>query len=168
MFIKSLTFSLKKKHLKVSSAKWRPFCLGPNVSTEQQCWPITHEIARLEVLGTCLNEEISLDIINMFFAIFSNEMDQQRAIHFHLCDLQVVPRAVQCVHHVFTGGDASGIKKKYIYNSEYDTYLFITKNQLSCFLRFDLLKVMLWTQGMMIKFFIQRYMYHNAIYKSCV
>ena len=30
-FIKILTFSLKKMHLKVLSAKWRPFCLGLNV-----------------------------------------------------------------------------------------------------------------------------------------
>ena len=27
------TFSFKKMHLKMSSAKWRPFCLGPNVLT---------------------------------------------------------------------------------------------------------------------------------------
>ena len=26
-------FSVKKMHLKMSSAKWRPFCLGPNVLT---------------------------------------------------------------------------------------------------------------------------------------
>ena len=31
MLIKTLTFSLKKTRLKVSSAKWRPFCLGLNV-----------------------------------------------------------------------------------------------------------------------------------------
>ena len=29
--IEILTFSFKKMHLKVSSAKWRPFCIGPNV-----------------------------------------------------------------------------------------------------------------------------------------
>ena len=28
------TFSFKKMHLKMSSAKWRPFCLGLNVLTE--------------------------------------------------------------------------------------------------------------------------------------
>ena len=28
------TFSFKKMHLKTSSAKWRPFCLGLNVLTE--------------------------------------------------------------------------------------------------------------------------------------
>ena len=30
------TFSFKKLHLKVSSAKWRPFCLGLNVLTLQR------------------------------------------------------------------------------------------------------------------------------------
>ena len=29
------TFSLKKMHLKMSSAKWRPFCLGLNVSMKE-------------------------------------------------------------------------------------------------------------------------------------
>ena len=31
ILIKIQTFSLKKMHLKMSSAKWRPFCLGLNV-----------------------------------------------------------------------------------------------------------------------------------------
>ena len=31
ILIEILTFSFKKMHLKVSSAKWQPFCLGPNV-----------------------------------------------------------------------------------------------------------------------------------------
>ena len=31
MLIKIHTFSFKKMHLKMSSAKWRSFCLGPNV-----------------------------------------------------------------------------------------------------------------------------------------
>ena len=33
IFIEILAFSLKKMRLKVSSAKWRPFCLGLNVLT---------------------------------------------------------------------------------------------------------------------------------------
>ena len=33
ILIKSLTFSFTKMRLKVSSAKWRPFCLGLNVLT---------------------------------------------------------------------------------------------------------------------------------------
>ena len=32
------TFSLKKMHLKTSSAKWRPFCLGLNVVTLYRLW----------------------------------------------------------------------------------------------------------------------------------
>ena len=31
ILIKIHTFSFKKMHLKISSAKWRPFCLGLNV-----------------------------------------------------------------------------------------------------------------------------------------
>ena len=32
------TFSLKKTHLNMSSAKWRPFCLGLNVLIKQSGW----------------------------------------------------------------------------------------------------------------------------------
>ena len=32
------TFSLKKMHLNMSSAKWRPFCLGLNVLTDMYLW----------------------------------------------------------------------------------------------------------------------------------
>ena len=35
IFTEILTFSFKKMHFKVSSAKWRPFCLGFNVLTIQ-------------------------------------------------------------------------------------------------------------------------------------
>ena len=35
ILIKIQAFSFKKKRLKVSSVKWRPFCLGPNVLTHQ-------------------------------------------------------------------------------------------------------------------------------------
>ena len=34
ILIEILTFSFKKMRLKVSSAKWRPFCFGLNVLTE--------------------------------------------------------------------------------------------------------------------------------------
>ena len=33
-------FSFTKKHLKMSSAKWRPFCLGPNVLNEVKNWSL--------------------------------------------------------------------------------------------------------------------------------
>ena len=38
ILIKILTFSFKKMRLKVSSANWRPFCLGLNVLTEVRAW----------------------------------------------------------------------------------------------------------------------------------
>ena len=36
IYIEILVFSFKKMRLKVSSAKWRPFCLSLNVLTELQ------------------------------------------------------------------------------------------------------------------------------------
>ena len=36
--IEILTFSFKKMRLKVSSAKWRPFCLGLNVLRKTMSW----------------------------------------------------------------------------------------------------------------------------------
>ena len=35
------TFSFKKMHLKMSAAKWRPFCLGLNVLMSQRHCPIS-------------------------------------------------------------------------------------------------------------------------------
>ena len=43
------TFSFKKMHLKMSSAKWRPFCLGLNVSTN-------FDLLSIGPLGTNFNE----------------------------------------------------------------------------------------------------------------
>ena len=37
MLIEILTFSFMKMRLKVSSAKWRQFCLGLNVLRQYQC-----------------------------------------------------------------------------------------------------------------------------------
>ena len=42
IFIEILTLSLKKMHLKVSSAKWRPFYLGLNVRSDTYMSPVTH------------------------------------------------------------------------------------------------------------------------------
>ena len=39
--IRIQTFSFKKMHLKMSSAKWRPFCLGLNVLTCHLWSPVT-------------------------------------------------------------------------------------------------------------------------------
>ena len=40
-----LTFSFKKMHLKMASAKWRPFCLGLNVLKQEACphWARLHQ-----------------------------------------------------------------------------------------------------------------------------
>ena len=41
ILIKVFTFSFKKMHVKMSSGKWRPFCLGLNVLTWFSCSPVT-------------------------------------------------------------------------------------------------------------------------------
>ena len=49
------TFSFKKMHLKTSSAKWRPFCLGLNVLTEPLL--IYYQLDTLAFIpGLCLPE----------------------------------------------------------------------------------------------------------------
>ena len=40
MLIEIHTFSFKKIHLKMSSGKWRPFCLGLNVLRVAPCGPV--------------------------------------------------------------------------------------------------------------------------------
>ena len=49
ILIEIQTCSLKKMHLKVPPAKWRPFCLGLNVLSFKMCgavwsWPGSHDI----------------------------------------------------------------------------------------------------------------------------
>ena len=45
ILIESITFLLKKMHLKVSSAKRRPYCLGLNVSSLASVWCLIHKNA---------------------------------------------------------------------------------------------------------------------------
>ena len=48
MFIEIHTFSLKKIHLKMSSGKWRPFCLGLNVSKDRLSCRLTFVLAAIQ------------------------------------------------------------------------------------------------------------------------
>ena len=45
MFIEIQTFSFNKIHLKMSSGKWRPFCLGLNVLSDRIVWNLNHYYA---------------------------------------------------------------------------------------------------------------------------
>ena len=51
ILIKIYTFSFKKIHLKTSSGKWQPFCLGLNISTH---WGrVTHiYVGKLTIIGS--------------------------------------------------------------------------------------------------------------------
>ena len=58
-------FSLKKMHLKMSYAKWRPFCLGLNVSKGFPGHTLTKHSLRLT--NTCHNNLISLTFLGTTF-----------------------------------------------------------------------------------------------------
>ena len=45
ILIRIQTFSFKKMHLKMSSAKWRPFCLGLNVITHTYIWQVSPQLS---------------------------------------------------------------------------------------------------------------------------
>ena len=61
ILIKTYTFSFKKMHLKMSSGKWRPFCLGLNVLRThfqedkklswKHIWPCSHYMLNLQSWG---------------------------------------------------------------------------------------------------------------------
>ena len=58
IFIQIHTFSFKKFHLKMSSGKWQPFCLGLNVLSTvvlgaSQRGPTVHINVPIRILGTC-------------------------------------------------------------------------------------------------------------------
>ena len=58
MLIEIHTFSLKKMHLKMSSGKWRPFCLGLNVLTH---WRLARQSIYV-ILGISLTQKINTRI----------------------------------------------------------------------------------------------------------
>ena len=67
------TFSFKKMHLKISSAKWRPFCLGLNVSKHEReghdhvvCLSVSLLVCKLN--GRNVKHKIQLDALNQFYA----------------------------------------------------------------------------------------------------
>ena len=64
------TFSLKKRHLKLSSAKWRPFCLGLNVLSPQ-----IYEFVLFTYWG--LNK-----MVNILETTFSNVFSWMKIIAF--------------------------------------------------------------------------------------
>ena len=51
IFISIQTFSLKKMRLKMSSAKWRPFCLGLNVLMPDGTRPLSEPVLTFHWLG---------------------------------------------------------------------------------------------------------------------
>ena len=61
------TFSLRKMHLKVSSAQWRPFCLSINVLTHRGCKGIVN--ISQTILSNCPEEELC-GLIRIHWGLF--------------------------------------------------------------------------------------------------
>ena len=76
ILIKIQTFSFKKMHLKMSSVKWRPFCLGLNVSNQQE-----HEACCCLYTQAILNSYIPLFLhVHCFEWVFIKLCVQQICI----------------------------------------------------------------------------------------
>ena len=52
------TLSFKKMHLKMSSAKWRPFCLGLNVLITEQLRRWSHRVLKANDYVKCLASQV--------------------------------------------------------------------------------------------------------------
>ena len=57
------TFSFKKMHLKMSSAKWRPFCLGLNVLIHQSCHDFVSRTSHIVVIFNLIFPKYSLKML---------------------------------------------------------------------------------------------------------
>ena len=74
-----LTFSLKKMHLKMSSVKWWPFCLGLNVLTALNYLNVCHQFAYQR---KCVHTAVSINMSNMYHYVNPNCVLGIRAFSF--------------------------------------------------------------------------------------
>ena len=77
IFIEIHAFSFKKMHLKMSSAKWRPFCLSPNVLNKSLILSLTH-----------------WNLIMILTIIFHSIMTALDCTVFKVCKVYLVPQTV--------------------------------------------------------------------------
>ena len=83
ILIKSHTFSFTKKHLKMSAAKWRPFCFGLNalINQHRNIWitPIYHKPGQNRV-----DNELGVNLVG--YILFSNMMTSPNGNIFSVTD----------------------------------------------------------------------------------
>ena len=113
------TFSIKKMHLKMSFAKWRPFCLGLNVLTDNNYWT-SHGLLRTKTHFTKAlwvhNWKFRENIFSSCFATYTTMIS-----YFH------------------TYHDSSAVIAELLWHvQKYDTIwsLFFMPEQHACFVRF--------------------------------
>ena len=77
------TFSFKKMHLKTSSAKWRPFCLGLDVLRNLEGMDNKHghtTITDNKVQNMCLDTEIYFGHQKMAYISYTNNLSMIRKV----------------------------------------------------------------------------------------
>ena len=67
------TFSFGKMHLKMSSAKWWPFCLGPNVLNISTCWKAPGDNGSTRYCFTAYSRSNRLFLIKEWFIWVLND-----------------------------------------------------------------------------------------------
>ena len=97
ILIEILTFSFKKMHLKVSSAKWRPFCLGLNVLRTRS--------TVVDDLGHCVAMTSSNKILTVDdkSVIYSTAEEMSYMHHFSLAIVYTVQISVSQIYSTRKG-----------------------------------------------------------------
>ena len=83
MLIEIHKFSFKKIHLKMSSGKWRPLCLGLNVLNQLSCTCITgnKQLPELDLHGKYLSDDsVSLDLIDVKYIVSAIDAAMKQTI----------------------------------------------------------------------------------------
>ena len=79
------TFSFKKMHLKMSSAKWRPFCLGLNVLTNKPRVPVILLTIHTRHDNVCKKWFIYLLLTNVPFQVHTLHKMAQQVLTVDFC-----------------------------------------------------------------------------------
>ena len=93
-FFKIQTFSFKKMHLKISFAKWQPFCLGLNELMISKVIDALHQCHTLSYTDTCFTQSIyacrypdNVDLITQLICRISWIAYQNPWWQFVCCDI---------------------------------------------------------------------------------
>ena len=101
ILIEIQTFSFKKMHLKMSSGKWRPFCLGLNVLSTRPCWQKVNIVSAIAWASVdCWPSSMSpYGVTRPQWVRVTSFLGHQ--VHIHVYGSTMIPMAIvilQCLH----------------------------------------------------------------------